>query len=292
MAMFIMLAVALLNIVLDAIFILGLKMSIDGAALATVIGESVSFLLLIYFLYGNKTGLKMHFSLKVYDPVVIKEIVKIGFTSFMINVGNSILVVIINNVLRGHGGTEGIAVYGVINKLTLFIIMPVNGIAQGVQPIFGYSFGAKNFERAKKVMRPSFIVSLAYGLFFVFLMEVFPKQILQLFSLSGHTLEMGIMAARINFMFMFSAAVVIINTIIFQAIGKTLPVILVTLLRQFILLVPLVIILPIYFEANGVFMSFPISDAIAGLITIGLMWWLHNNLEKLPQKPKKQIDLQ
>ncbi|OQX71250.1 MAG: MATE family efflux transporter, partial [Candidatus Cloacimonas sp. 4484_275] len=175
-AMGTMIVSAILNTILDPIFIFGLKLGIRGAAIATVISQLISVIYVIYFFQSGKSILK--FRKLRFNVSIQKEIFAVGFSSFSRQVAASFLVIILNNSLAFYGSDISIAVFGIINRILRFIIMPIFGIAQGLQPIVGYNFGAKQFQKVIKAIKLAFIYGVAISTLGFIVLILFSKPII------------------------------------------------------------------------------------------------------------------
>lgn len=271
-AMVTMLSGTFLNIILDPIFIFGLEMGMRGAAIATVISQFASFCFLVLYFLSGRSSLKIrwkHFRLKT---VYIKEIMIIGFPSFVRQSGSSILMILINNSLARYGGDIYIAVFGVINRFFMILFMSVFGVVQGVQPIIGYNFGAGKIDRIKQGMKLAILTTTIIStLFFIVLMS-FPTQMISIFNNDAELVAVGSHAIRIIMLAMPIVGYQIITSAFFQAVGKAKPALILGLSRQFLFLIPLVLIFPIFFGVNGIWLSFPIADFLSTTITT--IWFL------------------
>jgi len=274
-AMITMVIGTLINIILDPILIYGLKMGVRGAALATVIAQFISFAFIIIYFLGGKSTLKLHahhFKLR-FDYIV--EIVKVGFPSFARQAAGSIMAIIINASLVYYGGNAALSAYGLINKVIMFLFMPLFGIVQGMQPIVGFNYGAEKFDRVKKAIKLS-IYSISIMLFASWiLLQVFPDFIFRLFlPYNGNEDVFAIGVPGIKTM-MFAVPVIgiqIVSSSVYQALGKAKPALVLSLLRQIILLTPLLLILPKIpgLGLTGIWLAYPLSDLFSSIIS-GLM---------------------
>ncbi len=290
-AMLTMVTSALMNIILDPIFIFGFGWGIKGAAFATVISQFAAFLFILWhFSIGNSSlKIKLH-HLQLEKPIV-KETLALGATSLARQGSSSLMVMVINNMAFHYGGELAVAIYGILNRVFMFIIFPMLGLVQGFLPVAGFNYGAKKYMRVKK----SLIVSNKAGLIitisgFTLLMALAP-QIASVFtkdqvlvSMTGHAIRLLIMAYPLMAFQMLGAAY-------FQAIGKAFPAFLLTISRQGILLIPLALILPSFFKLDGVWMAFPLADILSTLLTFFFIWpqwkWLTQRTEK--QNPENKL---
>lgn len=271
-AMTTMLLAAGINIVLDAFFILVLNMGIRGAAIATLISQISAALFLIGFFRSGRSTLKLKVSLIRLDPSILKEIFSIGIASFIRQTAMSVLVIILNRKLGALGGDIAIAVYGVVMRLLMFIFTPLIGIAQGLQPIAGFNYGAKRYNNLKRAIVLAAGATTAIACTGTFLLTVFPKVFLGLFSSDPELLSQGRTALRYVILAFPLVGINVVGATLFQATGKALQNLILTLSRQILVLIPLVLILPKFFELNGVWMAFPISDVTSSLLAVVLVY--------------------
>ena len=280
-AMFSMFTGAILNIILDPIFIFGLKMGIKGAALATIISQISMAVYIIFFFQSGKSALHIKDIYPKLKIRIIKEIMSIGSASFFRMVLGSLLVVIVNNSLRVYGGDIAIATYGVISRLIRFIFMPLFGIAQGLQPVLGYNFGAKRYEKAKQsitiAMKNATIITLI-GFTAVML---FSHSLISIFSNNPKLIYLGERALRYIVMAIPLVGFQVIVSTIFQAIGKAIPALILTMARQLFFFIPSLLILPKIIGLNGIWIASPISDTLSALLSVYFLFKIYKRYKNL-----------
>ncbi len=281
-AMYTMLIGAILNTILDPIFIFGFGMGIQGAAVATVISMMVSAAWVLYYFFGGGSLLKIHLKNLRLRFSVVKDIVSIGSAPFAMQFVASILMVIMNNSLQNYGGDIAISVMGIVNSIALLILMPIFGINQGVQPIIGYNYGARQFKRVKRALKLAIFAATMVTIAGFALIQIFPGQLIKLFNSNDRELiKMGARAIRIFLVFLPIIGFQIVSANYFQAVGKPKQAMILSLSRQVLALIPAVIILPKFFGLNGVFYAGPLSDLISSIFT-GI--WLFYELRHLDYK--------
>ncbi|MBP2644618.1 MAG: mepA 2 [Firmicutes bacterium] len=262
-----MLISAVLNMILNPLFIVGFHLGIRGSALATVVAQAVAAIwVLVYFVRGMGT-LKLNRQCFGLKADIALSIVKIGMPMFLMQFTNSLVMVIVNYQIMAHGGQIAIAAYGVINRVFMLTLMPVLGIMQGAQPIIGYNFGAKQFSRVLTTLKLATLTTTACCLLAFVLVETFAVQVMQIFSDDAELVSLGAFAIRINLAMLPLIGFQIAGAQYFQAVGKANYSIVLNLLRQVILLIPVVSILPGFLGLLGVWMAGPISDLGASVIT-------------------------
>ncbi|WP_242875979.1 MATE family efflux transporter [Cellulosilyticum sp. I15G10I2] len=272
-AMFSMLVGTILNIILDYIFIFPLNMGIRGAALATILSQLASVIYILFYLYGGKSTLKVKLHHLKPDWTILRETMAVGFPSFARQAAGSIIAIILNNSLAFYGGDLAISVYGVVNRIIMFLFMPLFGIVQGMQPIAGYNYGAKRIDRVKEVLKLSIIATTVFAVFSTLIGQVFPGFIIGMFDNDPELIENGTYALRIVIAMVPVIGVQVIGASLFQSLGKAMPSLLLTLSRQVIFFIPLVLILPRIYGLGllGIWISFPIADFLSTIYTVVLL---------------------
>ena len=270
MAMISMVSGAVLNMILDPLFIFVFKMGIRGAALATAISQLVTLIVGITYIFGKRSsihiGLK-HLKLKL---DIMKEVTAIGFSGFVRQVAGSIVVAILNNVIKlntGDMATLYISVFGIINRVLMFMLMPMFGVVQAFQPVAGFNFGAKSFDRVKEAIRITLGILVVIGTVATFVVLLFTKQIIGIFTDDATVIETGYTVLRTVVYVTPLVGFQIISAVLYQALGKAGPALFLALLRQLIVLVPLLLILPEIYGTTGIWISFPLADGISVIIS-------------------------
>ena len=266
-AMYALMIPSIGNIVLDIVFIKYLNMGMAGAAWATTGSYVLCFIFIFWFFASDKSELKIkthHLSLK--KPIV-KEITSLGSITLARQATVSITYLLMNNILYNYGGEVSVTAYAIVGRMMMFSLFPVYGITQGFLPIAGYNFGAKNFERVKEVIYLAIkYASFFATLVFLFLM-IYPEEITKVFTSDVDVIRETPAAMRWVFLATPIIAIQLIGAAYFQGIGKAKTGLILALLRQGILFVPLILILPLFFGEMGAWISFPISDFLATIIT-------------------------
>jgi len=271
-AMGTMIVSAVMNIILDPVFIFVLKMGVKGAAIATVISQFLAVLYIVYFFSSSKSSLKFKLKLLKFEIPILKDIFSIGISAFARNSAGSIIVIVINNVLKNYNGDVTIAVFGIIHRILRFTIMPIAGIAQGYQPIIGFNFGARNFRNILKTVGRGIILSTLIAFTGFILLNLFPKKLMSVFTPDPQMIMYGVIAIRLTILALPTEGFQIIGATTFQALGKPLPAFFLSVLHRVFFLVPLVLILPRYMGLNGVWLSFPIADLLTLFVTFPLLY--------------------
>ncbi len=266
-AMMVMVIPAITNIILDAVFIVYLGWGMAGAAWATTISYMISAVYALGFFAFRKS--EINFARKYFrvDLKMAREILSLGSVTLARQGTISLLILILNQTLFRYGGEIAIAVYGIISRMIMFALFPVMGLVQGFVPIAGYNYGAEYWERVREVVNKS----IKYGviLSFVIFISIFlgADWIVNVFSNDREILQNTPYALRIAFLATPLISVQLIGAAYFQAIGKPGPALILSLSKQGFFLIPLVLILPMFYGLNGVWYSFPIADLSSTLVT-------------------------
>ena len=265
---------AILNTILDPLFMFVYNWGIAGAAWATVISQIISASLLLMYFPRFKS---VKFSLNDFIPQLhyLKRIISLGFASFIYQFSNMIVLVTTNNLLKIYGknsiyGSDiPIAVFGIVMKINVIFIAIVLGLVQGAQPIFGFNYGAKNYHRVRETMRLLLKVTFSIATILFIIFQVFPKQIISLFG-EGDKLyfEFAIKYTRIFLAFISLNSIQISIATFFPSIGKAIKGATVSLTKQLIVLFPLLLILPRFFGVEGVIYATPLTDLVAFTVAI------------------------
>jgi len=270
-AMYVMAIGTVLNIILDPIFIFVLGMGVKGAAIATVISQVVSSMYVIFYIIFGGSVFKLKLSVFKTKFSIMKEILFLGFPSFISSAMASIIILIFNRLLLFYGGDLYIAIMGIGLRMLSLIQMPLLGITQGFSTIVSFNYGAKLYHRVKKVLgiAVAWTVAIAGAGFLV--MMIFPAFVISFFSNDGNLINEGVNILRIVIMFLPFIGVQMLGGGFFQAIGKAAPAVILTISRQVLFLIPAVFLLPLIFGLNGVWLSVPVSDFLSITITAGWM---------------------
>jgi len=277
-SMIILLLATISNIILDPVFIFVFKLGIKGAAYATIIAQFIGFVYAILYYVRKKSSIIIkinHFKLKF---TVIKEMISLGFASFIKQVSTSFLIILVNSSLRTFGGDIAIAAYSVVNRIVMFVTMPLFGIVAGVQPVIGYNYGAMQMKRVKESLKVSILSTVVIGLFFAILFLIFPASIIGIFSNDPELISSGIFPLRMIIILFPLIGFQIIGAGFFQAIGKARPSIILSLTRQVLFLLPLILLLSLLWGVNGIWIAFPVADLLA-IITTAI--FLYKELKKI-----------
>jgi len=262
---------AVLNIVLDPIFIFALDMGVGGAAIATVISQAVTALYVTrYFRSGRST---LHLSARNIRPdwPVVREIVAIGFPAFIRMGAASLITVIINRTLGLYGGDLSVAAYGIVNRTMMFAAMPLIGIGQGLQPVLGFNYGARQYSRALEVTKYALQVGSAYSVLAFLLLVFFARYVTSIFTGDAELIAIGARASRFVYAAFFLVGFQIVGSVVFQSLGRVRETFVTSASRQVLLIIPLVLVLPGFLQADGIWLAFPVADALSFVLVVLLM---------------------
>ena len=271
-----------INIILDPIFIFWLEMGVRGAALATVISQAVAVVWQITRFFDKEELVHFHKDIWVLDKHITKRALSIGMAPFLYNIAHCVVVIIINNQLKHYGGDFAIASYGVINRLTFVFAMIIMGLNQGMQPIAGYNYGARKYDR---VMRSFYLTSIyataVMAVVFV-LGEFFPDWVTRVFTHDEVLISGTIRPMRIICSTMLIIGFQMVAGNLFTSIGMAGKSIFLSLTRQVLYLIPLLLVMPglMTDPLDGVWWAIPISDTIAALTAAVMLWFQIRNFGK------------
>lgn len=266
-AMYAMMIPSVSNLIMDYIFIYVLDYGMAGAAWATTLSYVFCLAFIIWFYASNKSELKINFSHLGLNFPIVKEISSLGFVTLARQAVVSITYLFMNNILFDLGGETSVTSYAIAGRMLMFAMFPVLGVTQGFLPIAGFNYGAENFHRVRETLNIAIkYAAILASIVFIVLM-IFPEQITRMFTTDAEVLRQ----APNDMRWVFAATPIIawqlIGAAYFQAIGKARPALLLTLLRQGFFFIPLILILPKFYGELGVWISFPISDVLATIVT-------------------------
>ena len=273
MAMTIM--TVILNAILDPIFIFGFGWGIRGAAIATILAQVVALAWLL-IAFTNKKDI-LHFESGIFklDKRIVTSSLSIGMAPFLMNIASCVIVIFINNGLQQHGGDLAIGAYGIINRITFIFVMVVMGLNQGMQPIAGYNYGARNIDRMLSVLKLTIVWATVIMCFGFVICEFTPELITRIFTTDSELIERSVRGMRIVAIFFPIIGMQMVTGNFFQSIGMARQAIFLSLTRQLIFLLPCLIVLPMFWGADGVWASLPTADLLSWIVSVSvLMYYL------------------
>lgn len=276
------------NIVLAPIFIFTLEWGIRGAALATVIGQFAAFVWVLSHFLSSKSSIHFKRGNRWLTWSIIKHIYAIGLSPFLMNVCACVVVIFINRALLDYGASDGnlaVGAYGIINRTTMFFVMIVFGVTQGMQPILGYNIGANHFDRVKRVLRLGIWIGAAITCVGWIVSEGFPDTVSSLFTTDETLVRIARDGFRIYFICYPVVGCQIVIQNFFQSVGKPQMSIFLSLTRQLLFLIPFLIVFPRFWGVDGVWASMAGSDIIAFFVSlVTLWWWMRHTMRQMELK--------
>ena len=260
---------AICNITLDPVFIFVFNMGVKGAALATVLSQAISTMWVVVFLSGKKTQLHLRKKYMGLKPKIFLPCVALGLATFIMQASESVVTVCFNSSLLHYGGDIAVGAMTILTSVMQFAMLPLQGIAQGSQPIASYNYGAKNADRVKKTFRLLVITCLTYSTLLWATVQIIPKVFVSIFTSDAKLVAFTAPMLKIYLGGLFLFGIQIACQITFTSLGKAVNSIIVAVVRKFVLLLPLIYIMP-HVVSNptiGVYMAEPIADIIAVLFT-------------------------
>jgi putative MATE family efflux protein len=262
---------AILNIILDAIFIVWLGMGVKGAALGTVIAQIASMAYLLSYYISGSSFLKIHMRNLRLDISILRQMFAIGIAAFVQTIAGSLSAMLLINMVVRYGGDVALGAFGIIQRVMMFATMPAMVFGQGLQPILGFNYGAKRYHLALKAVSIAAVVSTSLSMLAFLVLYFFPEPIMRVFTNDAPLVEMGTYASRLVFLSMPLMGVVMIGQTIFQAIGKALQSFITAIVRPVVFLIPAVLLMSHLWQLDGVFLAFPISDVLTLILVLVLL---------------------
>ncbi|MFA7572904.1 MAG: MATE family efflux transporter [Lutispora sp.] len=292
-AMVTMLIGAILNTILDPIFIFVFRWGIKGAALATILSQAVSGTwVLYYFFYGNSLLKVRKANLRV-KPEILRSIIAIGLAPFSMQLAASVLIIFMNKGLTEYGGDIAVSAMGVINNVAMLFMMTVFGINQGAQPIIGFNYGAKKYDRVKTTLKYAIGAATTVVTIGFILTRLFPTQIIGIFSDDPQLIELGAKGLKRFLIFWPIVGFQVVSSSYFQAVGKAKQSMFLSLSRQVIILIPMIIILPKFLGLIGLFTAGPVADLVSSILTAIFLFYELKHLDRQHEderiNPKPQL---
>ncbi len=279
---------AVVNIILDPIFIFTLDMGVAGAAIATVIGQAASAAWAMWFLLGRRAILQLQRADLRPQLSRVKRIMGLGVTGFCMSATTGLVQIVANVKLQAYGGDLYVGVMTAINTVKEVLVMPIRGASDGAQPVIGFNYGAGQPGRVRAGIRFMTVLSVVYAVAVWLLTLAFPSQILTFFTGEGELVETGVPALRIFFCGFCFMSLQFAGQATFVALGKARYAITFSLLRKVVIIVPLILLLPeVGLGVNGVFWSEPISDVLGGSACFGTMLYTVARRLKAAEAPER-----
>lgn len=286
---------AICNIILDPILIYGLNMGVRGAAFATIVSQAISMIWVLSFLLGKKTQLKIKVKNMGFNKKIILPCIALGTSPFIMQASESVIAVCFNSSLLKYGGDIAVGAMTILTSVMQFSMLPMQGLAQGAQPITSYNYGAKKPDRVRKVFKLLLISSLVYSLVLWALIMLFPQIFAMIFTPDAELISYAKWALRIYAAAMGLFGAQIACQMTFVSLGNAKCSIIVAVMRKFILLIPLIYILPQFLsnKTMAVYMAEPVADIIAVTFTVSLFLYQFKKAMKeieVKDKPAEAVD--
>lgn len=284
LSMYMTIFTVVLNAILDPIFIWPLGLGIRGAAYATVLSQLFALIWQVV-MFSNKAEF-IHFKRGIYrlKSQLVKNIIGIGMSPFSMNVCACFVVIIINNSLVEHGGDMAVGAYGIINRIAFIFVMITIGVNQGMQPIAGYNYGAMKFDRMMRVLKYAVICGTCVTTVGFIVGQFFPEQCVRLFTSDETLISLSVHAMRLTTVSFPIIGFQMVVANFFQSIGKAKVSVFLSLSRQLVFLIPMLLVLPTLYGVDGVWYSMPVADTISALVTAIIMYLFMRKINK--QKTK------
>ena len=260
------------NVILDAVLIFVFNLGIQGAAIATVISQIVTALWGLMYYVKGKSNLTFEKSSLKLDKSLVKSIIAIGIAPFSMQIATSLVQVISNNALKMYGGDLAIGAMATISSISMIFLMPIFGLNQGSQPIIGFNYGAKQYDRANKAFKISALISIVILTAGWVLVQLSPETVIGMFNKDPKLMDISVNGIRIYLFMIPIIGISITGSNYIQSVGKAKIATVLSLLRQVILLIPMILILPNFFGLNGVWYASPISDFLSTAITAYILY--------------------
>lgn len=270
-AMYATICTVVINALLDPLFIYVFQWGIRGAAIATVVAQLSSLLWQLYFFSNQDRLLHFHRGIFKLKRRIVVDSLAIGLSPFLMNTAACFIIILINQGLKRHGGDLAIGAYGIVNRLGFIVVMIVMGFNQGMQPIAGYNFGAKLYPRVDRVLKLTIFCATCATTFGFLVGELFPETVVSIFTTDPELIARSARGLRITVIFFPIIGFQMVTSNFFQSIGMASKAIILSLSRQLLILIPCLLILPLFFQEDGVWYSMPVSDLLASLIALFML---------------------
>ncbi|HSW35665.1 MAG TPA: MATE family efflux transporter [Candidatus Limnocylindrales bacterium] len=271
-AMINMIMSAVLNVILTPIFMFGFNLGISGAAYGTIMAQAITSFYLLFYFYTGRSTLSIKSSYLYPRWVMIKGILSIGASAFVRQGSSSIMLIIANNLLVFYGGDMAIAALGIIHRVMMFTLMPIFGVVQGLLPLVGFNYGAKHYHRVNESIVLAIKVSTAIAVAAFILVMAIPGPLMFIFTNDPELIAMGQTALRIIFSLSFTVGIQMVTGGIFQALGNAKAALVLSLSRQVLFLIPLLLILPRIYDLAGIWLAFPLADVLSLMLAL---WYIY-----------------
>lgn len=277
-AMCALMAGAVLNVILDPVFIYGLSLGVAGAAVATAISQMVSTLVYLCYIFSKKSVFNFRITEWRFSKEIMSEILKVGIPTLIFQLLTSLSISMMNNAAKEYGGSA-LAAMGPLTKIMSMGTLIVFGFLKGFQPIAGFSYGAKKFDRLHEAIKTSILCSTAFCFMFGLIVTIFPEEIMSLFTKDDmEMIRIGSIALRANGLSFLLFGFYTVYSFLFLVLGKAKEGCFLGACRQGICFVPVILILPVFWGLKGILYAQPIADVISAVVTVCMAFFLHREL--------------
>lgn len=286
-AMYATIFTVVVNALLDPLFIYGFHWGIRGAAIATIVAQLLSLLWQLHFFNNPNRLLHFHRGIFKLKHRIVVDSLAIGLSPFLMNTAACFIVILINQGLKRYGGDLAIGAYGIVNRLAFIVVMIVMGFNQGMQPIAGYNYGARLYPRVDHVLKLTIFCATCVTTFGFLVGELFPEAVVSIFTSDTELIARSARGLRITVIFFPIIGFQMVTSNFFQSIGMASKAIILSLSRQLLILLPCLLILPLFFQEEGVWYSMPVSDLLASLIALFMLLRQFKQFKQHPSDPIK-----
>ncbi len=267
-AMITMIMSSLLNILFTPFFLFTLNMGMKGAAYGTVTAQGLTAIYLLYYFMSGQSSLVINLAFLWPRLYLIREIMAIGASAFARQGSASFMLIIANNLLVHYGGDVAIAVLGIIHRVMMFTLMPILGIVQGALPIVGFNYGAGQGTRVSESIILAMKISTLISFLAFALVMTIPEPLMRIFTTDPEVIAVGRDALRIMFSLSMTVGIQMVTAGVFQALGKAKAAFVISLARQVLFLIPALLILPLFFQLNGIWLAFPLAELLSFILAL------------------------
>lgn len=286
-AMYATIFTVVVNALLDPLFIYGFHWGIRGAAIATIVAQLLSLLWQLHFFNNPNRLLHFHRGIFKLKRRIVVDSLAIGLSPFLMNTAACFIVILINQGVKRYGGDLAIGAYGIVNRLAFIVVMIVMGFNQGMQPIAGYNYGARLYPRVDHVLKLTIFCATCVTTFGFLVGELFPEAVVSIFTSDTELIARSARGLRITVIFFPIIGFQMVTSNFFQSIGMASKAIILSLSRQLLILLPCLLILPLFFQEEGVWYSMPVSDLLASLIALFMLLRQFKQFKQHPSDPIK-----
>lgn len=286
-AMFATILTVITNAILDPLFIFGFEMGIRGAAIATILAQLMSLIWLFKTFTDKNEIIHIKEGIFKLKKKIVTGCFSIGMAPFLMNIASCFIIILINLGLGKNGGDIAIGAYGIVNRITFLFVMIVLGLNQGMQPIAGYNYGAKQFHRVHEVLNKTILFATIVTTSGFLIAEIFPQIVVGIFTTDSELTRVAAKGLRVVMMFFPIVGFQMVTSNFFQCIGMAKKAIFLSVTRQCLFLIPLLVFMPMFFGQNGIWFSMPISDFLASFMAAVM---LYKQTQKF-KKGKVEVDI-